>query len=1121
MSPKDYAERLAALTPEQRALFELRRRQRGLRDAGGQGIQRRHDLSDAPLSFDQERLWIIDRMAPGLSVYNINWGVRLRGALDHDLIERSVNAVIQRHESLRTTYAEVAGRPRQVIHERMAITLAVESLRHLDLTSSEGQAALDQRLQEIADLPFDLRKGPVVRAHLVELGDADHVMVVSIHHIATDRVSFALVEKEITGNYSAFSRGEPSPFAPLPIQYADFAVWQRDFLQGETLDRLVDYWSDHLAPASLIMDLPTDRPRPPYQSFRGERYNLSYPRALHDRLKRWAQSEGASPFMLYLAATAALMHRYCHQDDVVLGIPIANRQRVETQELIGYLLNILGVYIDVSGNPTFTELLRRAREASLGAYAHQDMPMGKLVETLDPKRDASRNPVFQVSLVYLDESEPDLDLSGIEVEPLQVNNEGSRFDLTLAIWEAREGLTGFFEYSSDLFSPETMARMVDHLGALLESIAEDPHQRVGDLNLVPVFERDRFQHEWNATERPFANQPLHVSFEAFASAHPDRLALMVGDTSLSYGELNATANQIARTLVARGVRSEDRVGLALERSAAAIVGMLAILKAGAAYVPLDPDHPDERLQTLVRDTPCRFVVTHAQIARRLVGVSAILIDQDAAVMARQSTANLNVPVDPEQAAAVLYTSGSTGTPKGVVVPHRAIQRTASPNNLVEVRPEDRVAQVAALTFDASLFEIWSALTNGACLVGISREVVLSPEAFESALVKQGVTVTLLTTSLFNAVVNERPAAFSTLRMVVFGGEAADPDAVRNCRAGTGASLINVYGPTESTTFTTFYSVATVPASAHAIPIGRPLTNTTVHVLDSRLQPTPAGVVGELFIGGAGLAHGYQGRGDLTAASFRPDPFSSQPGSRLYASGDLVKMDHDGNLEFVGRRDHQVKMRGYRIELGEIEAVLLTHSGVERTVVILHEDAPGSTLLVAYIEGSASGDDLRAFLQARLPAYMVPTVFVPVDRLVLNSSGKVDRSSLPMPDGRSARAYVAPRTPTEELLVEVWKETLPVDQIGIHDDFYELGGHSLLLTQVIASVRRRMEVDIPMLRLFMSPTVAGMADALTEFEIENADPDELAAAMAELEGLSEEQIQALLDEESAAPGEGPS
>jgi amino acid adenylation domain-containing protein len=1076
--------RVSPPTPAKRAELELGLLRRA--EPGAPGILRRAGSDPAPLSFAQQRLWFLEQLYPGTPLHNISRVIRLSGALDAEVLQRTLDAVVARHEALRTTIVTTNGTPLQVVTAASSVPVVVTDLR--GLAEPEREAEERRLVLEATRRPFDLARGPLFRGMLLRLGDEEHLLLVSMHHIVSDGWSMGVLSRELTAFYDAFTTGTPAGLPDLPIQYADYAVWQRERLQGERLERELAYWREQLQGAPPVIGLPTDRPRPSVQSSRGAKRGILLPPDVSRQLRALSQHEGVTLFATVLAAFQTLLARYAGQDDIVVGSPIAGRTRTETEGLIGFFVNTLALRTDLSGDPTFRELLRRVREVTLGAYAHPDIPFEQLVEELQPERDMSRTPIFQVALAMQNLPQHKLELRGLTLRSEPTDSGTAKFDLTLFITEQGAGLRAVMEYCTDLFDAGTIVRLLGHFRVLLDGIVADPDRRLSELPLLPEPERHQVLVEWNATT---TDCPRHATigdlFHSQAAATPDAVAVVADGGRLTYRELDARANRLAHYLRARGVGPETRVGICLDRSLDLVVGVLGIVKAGAAYVPLDPSYPPDRLRFLLADARVAVLLTESRHGGRLPRgcvATTICLDDEWTAIARGPDGPPRGGALAGNLAYVMYTSGSTGVPKGVAVPHRAVVRLVLGTDYFQGGPDEVFLQLAPAAFDASTFEIWGALLTGARLV-IAPPGTLSLEEIGRAVREHGVSTLWLTAGLFHLMVDRGLDDLRGLRQLLAGGDVLSVAHVeRVLRELPHCRLLNGYGPTESTTFASCHPVVTGDL-LDSVPIGRPIANTRAYVLDGHMGPVPVGVPGELYLGGLGLARGYLGRPGLTAERFVPDPFGpafgGELGGRLYRTGDRVRWRADGALEFLGRMDDQIKVRGHRVEPGEVEASLREHPAVRAAVVVAREDIPGEKCLVAYLvpEQPALGvSELRTFLHQRLPDFLVPSAFVLLEELPLSASGKVDRRLLPRPAGQSselAEAFVAPRGPIEELLAGIWATVLRIERVGVHDNFFELGGHSLLATQVISRILATLGVELPLRAIFEAPTVAGLAD----------------------------------------------
>jgi amino acid adenylation domain-containing protein len=1057
-----------------------------------------------PLSFAQQRLWFLDQLEPGSPLYNIPAAVRLEGSLDVSALERAFQELVRRHESLRTTFQAQGHEPLQHIHPPALLPLTVLELEQLP--SSERQAEAMRLARQEALKPFDLKHGPLLRVMLLRLEPTQHVLLVTAHHIVSDGWSTGVLIRELVALYEAFASNRAPALPELPVQYADFAAWQRGWLQGEALESQLSFWRKQLEGAPAALELPTDRPRPAVQSFRGASLPIHLPAHLSSGIHALSQRQGTTPFMALLTAFQVLLARYSGQWDVSVGSPIAGRTRSELEGLIGFFVNTLVLRSRLSPSSSFTQALALVRESTLGAFAHQDIPFERLVEAVRPERDLSRSPLFQVMFVLQNAPLPELSLPGLALRPVDLESHTSKFDLTLALRDTPQGLVGSLEYSSDLFDASTMQRMATHFQVLLESVLAHPEQSLGTLPLLTAQERQQLLVEWNDTRSDYPREScIHTLFEAQAARTPDTVALVHGDSQLTYRQLDTRANQLAHHLRSLGVHPGTPVGLCVERSSDMVVATLAILKSGGAYVPLDPSYPHERLSFMLEDTAVPVLIAHSHLAQKLPAHQArvVLVDSLAQTLSGLPEQKLDLQLHPQQLAYVMYTSGSTGRPKGVCVPHQAVVRLVLGSHFASLGPSEVFLQLAPISFDASTFELWGSLLHGARLV-LYPHSSLSLDELGQCLRQHRVSTLWLTSALFDQVQSSQPDALALVPQLLAGGDVLPLARVQQ-RLAQRLSLINGYGPTENTTFSTCHTLRSPLGSC--LPIGRPISNSVAYVLDAHLHPVPVGVPGELYVGGDGLAWGYLHRPELTAERFLPHPFSSSPGARLYRTGDKVRWLPDGSLEFLGRLDQQVKVRGFRIELGEIESVLGSHPSLREVVVLARQDAPGDKRLVAYVVPSTptppSATELSAFLKRSLPDYMVPSAFVALESLPLSPNGKVDRKALPPPGASQLSTdtpYVAPRNDVEQQLAAICAELLHVEKVGINDNFFTLGGHSLLATQAVSRIRGELGVELPLRSFFEFPTVAGLAVQLVQLQADQVDMDELEQMMAELDQL---------------------
>ena len=1038
---------------------------------------------ELPLSFAQQRMWFLEQFDPGSCLYNIPTAHRLSGDLNVTALEESLNEIVRRHDTLRTTFQAREGRPFQVVAPTLGLSVPVVDLRGYPRAEREAMA---QRLAaEETHKPFDLAEGPLLRATVLRLDEEEHVLLLTMHHIVSDGWSMGVFNRELAALYEAYSTGKPVPLTDLSVQYADFAAWQREWLQGEVLENQLAYWKEQLDGTPSLLGLRTDRPRPAVQTLRGAVQTVLFPSRLSESLKALSRKENCTLFITLLAAFKVLLYRYTGQEDIVVGTPIANRNRSEIEGLIGFFVNTLVLRTDLSGNPKFRELLGRVRGTALGAYVHQDMPFERLVEELQPERDASRTPLFQLMFVLQNTPGDTLDLPGVAVSRFRFDGRTtSEFDLILEMIDSPEGLKATLKYNSDLFDAITISRLAGHLRTLLEGVVADPDQRLSDLPLLTEAECRQLLVEWNDTGVEYPKeQCVHELFEAQVGRAPDAVAVVFGGERLTYQELNRRANQLAHYLRRLGVGPEVMVGICVKRSVEMVVGILGILKAGGAYLPLDPVYPRRRLAFMLEDAEVSVLVTQEGLLSWLPEhqVRVVCLDADGEAIAEESEENPDSGATTENLAYVIYTSGSTGRPKGVQVEHRGLLNLVFwHQDAFKVSGTDRATQVAGQSFDASVWELWPYLAVGASIHIVDDETRASPAEFRDWLASNGITISFLPTPLVERVLLLDWPDDLALRTLLTGGDRL----THYPMAALPFELVNNYGPTEDTVVTTSSVVPSQGQVEKAPPIGYPISNTQVYLLNRDLRPVPIGVPGELHVGGHGVARGYLNRPELTAASFIPNPFSDEPGKRLYRTGDLARYLPDGNIEFMGRIDHQVKVRGFRIELGEIEAVLGQHSAVRDVVVMDYEDVPGQKQLVAYVVPTEKRiptvSDLRGFLKERLPDYMAPSAFVMLDAMPLNPSGKVDRQVLPPPHRSGLEeTFVAPRNPIEEMLTQIWVDVLGVEQIGIADDFFALGGHSLKATQVVSRVRDVLGAALPLRAVFEAPTVAGLSVKLED------------------------------------------
>jgi pristinamycin I synthase-3/4 len=1040
-------------------------------------VERSDERFGYPASFAQRRLWFLDQMEPGSTAYNIATVVRLTGPLDTAALVRGLREIVGRHEALRTTFEAMDGEPVQIVADHLALAVPV-----VDLFDGGGRRAEALRLASAeACRPFDLRHGPLLRALLVRSGEREHQLILTFHHIIADGWSLGVFVGELTALYAAFTRGEPSPLPELPIQYLDFAIWQREWLRGEVLESQLRYWQERLAGAPSALELPTDRPRSGRRGAAGGWLKIRLPARETEVYRALARNHGVTLFMTLLAAFQALLGRYTGQTDLVVGSPLANRNRPELEGLIGFFVNTLPLRVDLAGGPGFRELLGRVREAVSGASAHQSLPFERLVEELGAARGRGATPFFEVMLALQTAPMPGLELAGLRITLLEAPEGDAKLDLLLDLRETPQGLAGRWSYDASLFDETTIGRLDEHFRILLAAAAAEPERAITALPLLTLAERQQILEEWSGGPGEPPELDISAAFAAQVRATPEAIAVVSGIETTTYGDLARRADGLARRLACHGVGPETLVGLFAERSPELVLAMLGILKAGGAYVPLDPDWPRERLALLLDDLRPPVVLLQKRFSDRLPASRARRIvledlEGESATPLQQAAGAPAGPLTPDGLAYVMYTSGSSGRPKAVAVPHRAVVRLVRGAGYADFRPLQVWAQLAPPAFDASTLEIWGPLLNGGRLVVLPPALTL--EEIGDELTRHGVTSLWLTAGLFHLMMKEHPYGLGPVRQLLAGGDVLSPEAVRTALGSQpGLRVINGYGPTENTTFTCCHPMTFPTQVAAPVPLGRPISGTRVYLLDPRLEPVPAGVYGELYAGGHGLARGYLGRPDLTAASFLPDPFEDAPGGRLYRTGDLARWRADGVLEFLGRADRQVKIRGFRVDPGEVEATLSEHPAVAEAAVVV-QGSGDDKRLIAFVSGVAADgvEALRRSLAAKLPEPLVPSALVVLPALPLTPNGKVDRTALSgmsvaPPDDPGA---APPRTPVEAMLAGIWAAVLGLQTVGIHDDFFALGGHSLLATRLVSRVRRSCGVEVPVQALFDAPTVARFA-----------------------------------------------
>ena len=1071
---------LAGLPPERR---ELVRRRLLEKQAGSAVVPRRETPGPYPLPYSAQLMWLLNELVADPSVYNVNICLRLKGDLDRDALQRTLNTLVERHEALRTNIIVSDGVPLQVVRPAREV-----ELRILDVPA--GEAELGRMCQAEVRRTLDLENDPLFQAALLRVGPGDHVLILLTHHMVFDGWSRRTVHQELGILYSAYCQRKENPLPPLPLQFADYAVWQRGEAQTRVISRQLEYWKRKLAGAPQTLDLPTDYPRPAVQSARGARVYGSFSPPTMEALRKLSSSEGATLFMTVLAALGVLLFRYTGQEDILVGAPMLGRPRPELEGIVGYFSNTTVIRSDLSGDPSFRELLRRVRGTVLEAMEHEQAPLEKLTMEMHLDRDPSRSPLFQVLIGFGDDP-PQPTLAGLEVSPVRIDHDTSKLDLVLAVRAASTRNLAIFEYATDLFAPATAARMLEHLYLLLDEVGLDPDRPISRLPLIGEAEKRQLLFGWNDTAADYPGDTVLDRIELHVAGNPGAAAAEFDGRQLTYRELNARANQVAHFLRRRGIASESRVLLCADRSLDLPAALLGILKAGAACVPIDPASPRARFETIAADTGATVAITQQSLLPRFegLGIETIRLDTDWPSVCREPDGDCEGRLQSEALACVLYTSGSTGIPKGVLLTHRGLaNHQAFAARYYGLEPRDRVLQFAPIASDIMLEEVFPAWARGSTVVFRPKDLPLGGREFGLWLDHHRVTVVDLQTAFWHewtrSLVSSEDPLPPGLRLVIVGGEKAQTQALKDWRrkAGPAVRWINTYGPTEATVIATTYEPPSVPDDPRvSIPIGRPIANARIYILDRHLQPVPIGVAGEMHIAGAGVARGYLNRPDLQAERFLPDPFV--PGAHMYKTGDLARFLPDGNIEFLGRADRQVKVRGYRVEPGEIEATLAQHPMVAAAAVVEREQA-GQVRLVAYIarhDGQVpKAAELRAFLKDLLPDYMIPSAFVVLDgALPLTPHGKVDRNALPSVDtGRAVESeFIAPRDALEMELIGIWEKLLGVHPIGCRDSFFDVGGHSLLAVGLFTRIAEVFGVSLPVATILQAQTVEELAAIL--------------------------------------------
>jgi amino acid adenylation domain-containing protein len=1030
-----------------------------------------------PTTFAQQRLWFLEQLQPGSTSYLVPWSLRIEGSLNVPALEKSLEEIVRRHEILRTTFQWRDGMPMQIVGSS-AFNLPVLNLSSLH--DPEARAAELARAE--ARLPIDLEHGPLFRGQLLRISPQLYILLLTTHHITFDGWSRRILIQELSTLYEAFCSGSKSPLNPPELQYADYAVWQRQHFAGAPLEKQLSYWRNQLAGLPASLDLPTDRPRPAVQTFNGGRVPVAFSKDLTERLNAFSRQQGTTLFMTLMAGFQSLLARYSHQDDIAVGIPIANRNRAELEGIIGFFANTLVIRTKLSRDARFKDVLAEVRETALDAYAHQDVPFEKLVEELRPDRNLSQNPLFQVLFSLQNAPRQAFELSGLKLRLVDSGQVAAKFDLSVFLSETADGIQGRFEFNSDLFDLATIQRMIGHYETLLSQAIDSPDLEVSKLRILPPEERSLILHQWNATKAEYPqNLCLHEWIESQAERTPDRVAIVSGQEQVTYRRLNERANQLANFLGRQGVVDESLVGIFLDRSIDMVVSLLAVLKAGGAYIPLDPAYPAERIGFTLEDSGTTLLLTQQSLIDKLPKTAANVVAFDSmhGTIARQSTANPLVKIEPHNLAYVLYTSGSTGKPKGVQITHTNLvnflhSMQAEPG----LSAQDSLLAVTTLSFDIAGLELYLPLVTGAKIILASRSEASDARLIMKLMDARKPTVMQATPATWRMLIETGWKGTSGLK-VLCGGEALPGDLTAQLLPRC-SELWNMYGPTETTIWSTIHRVRIASATA---PIGKPIANTTLYILDENSQSVPAGVSGELYIGGDGVARGYLCRPELTAEKFVRDPFDSRPGAKLYRTGDLARYLPDGNVQYLGRTDFQVKLRGFRIELGELENALAQHPFVQQAVVTAREDSPGDQRLVAYVlpkEGQhLSLSDARAHLKRSLPDYMLPAALVELEALPLTPNGKVDRKALPKPEALIHPEPVSapPRDELEAKLAFIWQQVLGLSTVNITDNFFDLGGHSLMAVRLVNEIKKSTGAEIPLTALFQDATIERLADVI--------------------------------------------
>jgi len=1107
----DLSKRIAALPEEKRKQLLAQLNKSNPKVAALKMERQDRSKNSFPLSFAQQRLWFLDQLEPNTSTWNIPIGFRLTGNLNEEALQNAILKIVERHEVLRTTFAIENGQPVQVIQPTGNVHLSIRDLTRL--SSKARNVEFHKLAKEESGQPFSLATGPLFRPILFRLSADQYCFLLIKHHIISDAWSIGLYLKELRYFYNEACGFTQKPLPEIKIQYADFSVWQREWLRGSELQKQISFWKELLGSHPPVLQLPLDKPRPSVQTFPGEVAQVKYSVELCNRVRELAKTNGATMFMALLSAFKILMQRYSGQDDIVVGSPIAGRNRAESEALVGFFVNNMVLRTDLSGDPTFLEVLSRVKKMSLSAYAHQDLPFEKLVEELQPDRDLSLPPLFQVLFVFQNAPVEHLEFQDVKLRRVVSKHRTSRFDLTLYMAEKAKGpkrLVGVFEYNTDLFEEETIRRMISHLEQILWAIVEKPEIKIANVPLLSAAEFDKLIKRWNETGEEYSDTLCFQQlFEKQVAATPDAVAAEYSSEKITYLQLNKRANQLAIYLQDSGIGGDDLVGICMERSIDMLVALLAVMKAGAGYVPADPAYPKDRITYMLEDAKVSALISESKtlqyIGQANLQCNALAIDVEWPEISRNDASNLQPVSAANGLAYVIYTSGSTGRPKGVAISHQALinflttmQRKPG---LVEA---DRLLAVTTLSFDIAGLELYLPLLTGATVVIASREISADGRKLASTLDEAKISIMQATPATWRMLLDAGWTGDKKLKALC-GGEAMPRDLAEKLVERT-ESLWNMYGPTETTIWS---AVQKVDKTDRPIPIGKPIGNTKVYILDKNFNPVPTGIFGELYIGGDGLARGYLHRSDLTAEKFIPNPFAEKEGARMYATGDSARFFKDGSIDFVGRLDHQVKVRGFRIELGEIESSLVKRNDIDKAVVIVREDKPGDKRLVGYLIASGSEAtlaDLRTHLLETLPEYMLPSAYVYLDAFPMTSNGKIDRKSLPAPEsGRPELGadYVAPKSELERAVALAWEKVLDIEKVGVNDNFFDLGGHSLLLVQVQTILSEKFRRDFSILDFFRYPTIETLAQHIS------AEPAAVEDSFAKMQDMASKRLERLM------------